>query len=47
VTHSKEERKVNLKKKKERNYKIILNILTVGNKGITQETAIRNPNKTE
>jgi hypothetical protein len=43
----KEEKRVSLRKKKERNYKITLNILTVGNKNIIRGTVIRNPNKTE
>jgi hypothetical protein len=42
-----EKKRVNLKKEKERNYKIILNALTVGNKDIMREIAIRNLNKTE
>jgi hypothetical protein len=43
----KEEKRVSLKKERERNYKIILNALTMGNKDITQGTTIRNLNKTE
>jgi hypothetical protein len=40
VARLKEKRKINLKKEKERNYKVILNTLIVGNKDITQGTAI-------
>jgi hypothetical protein len=47
VARSKEKKRINLKKKKERNHKVTLNALTVGNKSITQKTIIRNPNKTE
>ena len=41
----KEGKKVSLKKERERSLKMILNALTVGNKSITQGTAIRNLNK--
>jgi hypothetical protein len=47
MARSKEERKVNLKKEREKSHKVILNALTVKNKDITQGTAIRNLNKTE
>jgi hypothetical protein len=47
ITRLREKKRVSLKKEKERNYKIISNALTVGNKNIMRETAIRNPNKTE
>ena len=35
IARLKEEKKVNLKKKKERSYKVTSNTLTVGNKNIT------------
>jgi hypothetical protein len=38
VTRLRREEKINLRKEKERNYKIILNILTAESKGITLET---------
>lgn len=41
----KEERRVNLRKKRERSYKIILNALITENKSIMRETATRNLNK--
>jgi hypothetical protein len=47
VTRLKEEKRDSLKKKREKNYKIILNALTAANKNITQGTAIRNLNKTK
>jgi hypothetical protein len=40
VTRLKEEKRDSLRKERERNYKIILNALTVRNKGITQGIAI-------
>jgi hypothetical protein len=47
VTRLKKEKRVSSKKEKEKNHKVILNALTMGNKNIMRETAIRNPNKTE
>jgi hypothetical protein len=47
MTRLKKKKKVNLKKEKERSYKVILNILTMGNKNIMRGIAIRNLNKTE
>jgi hypothetical protein len=47
VTRLKKEKKVSLRKEKERSYKMTLNALTMGNKNITQGTAIRNLNRTE
>jgi len=47
MTRLKEERKISLKKEKEKSHKITLNVLTMGNKSITQRTVIRNLNKTE
>jgi len=47
MTRLKEERRVNLRKERKKSHKVILNILIVGNKNITQKTAIRNLNKTE
>ena len=38
-------KRVSLRKKKKRNHKIILNILTVRNKNIMRGIAIRNLNK--
>ena len=43
----KKEKRINLKKEKERNYKMTLNVLIIGNKDIIRKTAIRNLNKTE
>ena len=43
----KEEKKVSLRKEKERNHKITLNALIVRNKDIMRGTAIRNLNETE
>jgi hypothetical protein len=40
ITRLKEEKRVNLKKEKERSHKITLNISTVGNKNIMRGTAI-------
>jgi hypothetical protein len=42
MARSKKKKKVNLRKKRKRNYKVILNTLTAENKDIIQETAIRN-----
>jgi hypothetical protein len=47
MARSKKEKKVSLKKEKERSHKVTLNALTVGNKNTIRGTAIRNPNKTE
>jgi hypothetical protein len=47
VARLKKEKKINLKKEKERNYKVTLNTLTVGNKNIMRGITIRNLNKTE
>jgi hypothetical protein len=47
MTRLKEERKVSLRKKREKSYKVTLNALIVGNKDITQGTVTRNLNKTE
>jgi hypothetical protein len=41
----KKERRVSLRKERERSYKITLNALIMGNRDITRETTIRNPNK--
>jgi hypothetical protein len=43
----KEGKRVNLRKEKKRSHKVILNILTVGNKDIIRGITIRNLNKTE
>jgi hypothetical protein len=43
----KEEKRINLKKEREKSYKMTLNALTVRNKDITRETVIQNLNKTE
>jgi hypothetical protein len=40
MTRSKEERRISLKKEKEKNYKKTLNALTAANKDIMQGTAI-------
>jgi hypothetical protein len=42
VAPSKKEKRANLKKKRVKNHKMILNALTAVNRGITPETAIRN-----
>ena len=47
IIRLKEEKRVNLKKEKERSHKITLNTLIMGNKNIMRETVIRNLNKTE
>jgi hypothetical protein len=47
VTRLKKGKRINLKKEKKRSHKMILNALTVGNKNIMRETAIRNLNKTK
>jgi hypothetical protein len=47
MTRLKKGKRINLKKKKERNHKIISNTLTMGNKNIMRGTVIRNPNKTK
>jgi hypothetical protein len=47
VARLREKKRVSLKKEKERSHKVILNILTVGNKDIMRGTVIRNLNKTE
>jgi hypothetical protein len=47
VARLKKEKKVSLKKEREKSHKVTLNALTVGNKNITQGTVIRNPNKTK
>jgi hypothetical protein len=47
MTRLRKGKKINLKKEKERSHKITLNALTIENKNITQETAIRNLNKTK
>jgi hypothetical protein len=47
MTRLKKERKINLRKKKVRNHKIILNISIMANKSIMPETTIRNRNKME
>jgi hypothetical protein len=45
VTRSKK-KKISLGREKAKNYKMILNALTAGNKSITQKTAIRNQSRT-
>ena len=47
MTRLKKEKGINLRKEKERNHKVILNALTVGNKDIMRVTVIRNLNKTK
>jgi hypothetical protein len=42
VTLLKKGKRISLKREKARNYKVILNVLTAVNKGITPKTAIRN-----
>jgi hypothetical protein len=43
----KKERKANLKKEKEKSYKVTLNVSIVANRGIILRIATRNRNKTE
>ena len=47
VARLRKEKRISLRKEKKRNYKVILNALTVGNKNIMRGTAIRNLNKTK
>jgi hypothetical protein len=47
VTRLREGKRINLKKEKERNHKVTLNALIMGNKNIMRGTIIRNLNKTE
>jgi hypothetical protein len=47
VARLKEKRKISLKKKRARSYKVTLNALIMVNKGIILGTAIRNRNKME
>ena len=47
MTRLKKKKRINLRKEKEKSHKVILNTLSVGNKDIMRETAIRNLNKTE
>jgi hypothetical protein len=47
MTRLKEERKVNLRKKRVKSHKMTLNVLIVVNKGIMLKTATRNRNKME
>jgi hypothetical protein len=41
----KKKKRVNLRKKRARSYKVTLNALIIRNKGITQKTAIRSLNR--
>ena len=47
VARLREEKRVSLRKEKERSHKLTLNTLIVGNKDIMRGTAIRNLNRTE
>jgi hypothetical protein len=47
VTRLKEEKRISLKKKRVKNYKVILNALIMVNKGIMLGTVTRNRNKME
>jgi hypothetical protein len=47
VARLKKEKRVNSKKKKKKSHKVTSNTLIIGNKNITQGTAIRNLNKTK
>jgi hypothetical protein len=45
VIRLKKEKRISLRKKRGKSYKVISNALTIGNKNITQGTAIRNLNR--
>jgi hypothetical protein len=47
VARLKEKRRVSLRKKRIRNYKVILNVLIAGNQDIMQGIAIRSLNRTK
>jgi hypothetical protein len=45
MTPLREKKRVNLKKERVKNHRVISNALTVRNKSITQRTVTRNPNR--